>query len=180
MVQRLARLLGRLKVASGPLVVGTLEAPGAGVLMDPAVGTAQVENLPGLQFDGRPLFHTTHLDALAEPANNTVGTGGIEHVGEVLCPLAFQVVQMPLAGGDLVRVALVTQLALGDLLCVYADRVVESALLPNRQRDHRPDQLRPRPHPRPLSETGAHGRRASGPACPHTAGWFSPAWSSWR
>lgn len=83
------------------------ETPGAGVLVDPSVGTAQVEHLPGLQLDGLTGVHATHLDALAEPPDDPVCPGGVEHIGEVLCPLAFQVVQVPLAGQDFILAALI-------------------------------------------------------------------------
>ena len=160
MVQALAGFLRALVVAPGPLVVGFAEAPGPGVLVDPAVSTAQVEHLPGLQGDGLPCVHAPDLDALAEPPNNPVGPGGVKHIGEVLRPLALQVVQVPLTGQDLVLAALLPKSALSHLLGVDRHRVVQAALPPIRQRDHRPDPPWHRLPPGPASGPAAPDRRA--------------------
>jgi hypothetical protein len=92
--------------------------------MDPAVGTAQVEHLPGLQFDGLSCVHPTDLDTLAEPTDDPVRPGGVEYIGETLCPLALQVVQVPLAGQNLILAALLPQPPPGHLLGVDADGVM--------------------------------------------------------
>lgn len=42
------------------------------------------------------------MNALAEPPDDPVRPGGVEHIGELVCPLALEVVQMPLTGLDLV------------------------------------------------------------------------------
>ena len=123
-VQPLGRFLGGFVVAPGPLVVGVGEPPGPGVLVDPAVGAAQVEHLPGFQFDGLSRVHPANLDALPKPADNPVCPGSIEHIGKILCPLALQVVQVPLAGQNLILAALLPQPPPGHLLGVDADGVM--------------------------------------------------------
>ena len=138
-VEALAGLLGALIVAAGPFVVGVGEAPGARILVNPAIGAAQIEHLPGFRHNGLAGVHTPNLDALAKPPDNPVGPCGVEHPGEPLCALALQVIQVPLAGQDLVLAALLPQPALGHLFGVDADRMVQTALPSSPQRDHRPD-----------------------------------------
>ena len=128
MIEPLAGLLRALIVTPGPLVVGVGETAGPGVLVDPAIGTAQVKHLPGLQQDGLPRVHAPDLDALAEPSDDPVCPGGVEHIGELLGPLALQVVQVPLAGQDLILAAHTLQPSLGHLLGIDTDRVVQAAL----------------------------------------------------
>ena len=89
MVETLAGLFGGLKITSGPLVVGALEAPGAGVLVDPAIDAAQVKDLPGLELNGGALLNATHLDALAKPADDAVSPGGIKNKRKILGALAL-------------------------------------------------------------------------------------------
>ena len=91
-VEALPRLLGALKVTSGALVVGLVEAPCPCVLMHPTVGAAQVKHLPRLQLDRLPLLHAAGLNTLPEPLDNAVGAGGVEDIGEVHCPLPLKVV----------------------------------------------------------------------------------------
>ena len=84
--------------------------------MDPAVGTAQVKDLPGLQLNGGCLTGASNLRTLQEPANDPVSPGGVEDEGKLRGSLPFQVFQMPLAGGNLVGTAPVMEFALDNLL----------------------------------------------------------------
>ena len=127
-VKALARLLGALEVAPRHLGVGGLEPPGAGLPVHPAVEVTQVEHLPGLQHDGLSGLHAPGLDALSEPPQDPVGTGHVEHIGEVTPPLPLQVVQKPLAGQLLIPAALVLQPSPHHLLGVHRGGVVLSRL----------------------------------------------------
>lgn len=159
MVQALAGLLAGFIIASGPLVVGVRKAPCAGDLVDPAISAAQVKYLPRLQSDWLAGIHTPHLDTLAEPPDDPVGPGSVEHIGEVLRTLAFQVVQVPLAGQDLILAALIPEAPLGHLLGVDTYRVVKAGLPSSRHRDRRPDRPVPQMLPEPASGPGAPGRK---------------------
>ena len=139
MVEALAGFLRALVVAPGPLVVGVSEPSGAGLPVDPAVGATQIEHLPRLQGDVLSGIHAPNLVALPEPPDDPVGPGDIEYIGEIACVLALQVVQMTLAGQDLILAALVIEAALGHLLGVDRHRMMQTALPSSRQRDHRPD-----------------------------------------
>ncbi|MPN42140.1 hypothetical protein SDC9_189696 [bioreactor metagenome] len=125
--------------------------------MDPAVQTSLVEDLPGLRLDGLALEDAAHLDALPEPPDDPIGPGRVEDVGEVFRALALQVVQMPLAGQDLILAALAPELSPGDLFGVDRYGVMEPRLPPSRHKDRCPDQWR---QPPPASEPGARARWA--------------------
>ena len=156
-VEALAGLLGALIVAAGPFVVGVREAAGARILVNPSIGAAQIEHLPGFRHNGLASIHAPNLDALAKPPDNPVGPCSVEHPGEPLCALALQVIQMPLAGQDLVLAAQLPQPALGHLLGVNADWMMQAALPSSPQRDHRPGQLWTRRPPGPASGPGVPG-----------------------
>ena len=176
MVQRLPGLLCRLEIATGPFVVGLREPPGPGLPVHPAVGTAQIKQLPGLELDGLARLHAPDLDAAGEETDHPVGSGGVKDVRKLVRPLPPQVVQVPLAGQDLVLAALGPQLSLGHLLGVDAHRVVPPGLPSLAHVSlRRGRQSGPRPWPPPVSGPAAPGRRASGPACRRTGGYSAPA-----
>ena len=113
-----------LKISSGPLVVGPLKPPGPVLLMDPTIGAAQVKHLPRLELDGLAMLHPPGLDTLPKPPDNPICPGGIKDIGEIFRPLALEVIQMPLAGLDLIGAAQVMEPSPGHLLGIDADRMV--------------------------------------------------------
>ena len=57
-----------------------------------------------------PRLDAPDLDALAEPADDSVRPGGVENVWELVRTLALEVVQVPSAGQDLILAAHLPQL----------------------------------------------------------------------
>ena len=140
MVQALTGLFRRLVVSARPLVVRVRKSAGAGLTIDPAVGTAQIKHLPRFQDDRLSGIYAPGLDALSEPPDDPICPGRIKDIREVIRPLSLEVVQVSLTGEDLILTALLPQPSLHHLLCIHADRMVQPALPPSRQRDHRPGQ----------------------------------------
>ena len=97
-IQALTGLFRALDVAAPALVVGAVEAPHAGVTMHPAVGHAQIKHLPVQKPDGLTGQRAAHLRTLQKPTHNAVGAGLVKDPREVIGALAFEVVQMALAG----------------------------------------------------------------------------------
>ena len=155
MVQPLTGLFTGLVGTTRPLVIGMSEPPGAGILVYPPVGAAQVEYLPGLQHDGFSGVHAPHLDTLAKPPDNPVSPGSVEDIWKFLCTLALQVVQMALTGKNFIFTALCFQASPSHLLSIDRNWVMESTLPSSPQIDHRPDRPGPQRPPGPFSGQGA-------------------------
>ena len=190
MIEGLARLFRGLEVPPGPLVVGFGEPPGPCFPVHPAIGAAQIKDLPGLELDGLARLHPPALNTVGEEADHPVGAGGVEDVGEIIRSLPAQIVQVPPAGQDLVLTALGPQLPLGYLLGIDSHRVVQPGFPPLSQIHHLTVVMlrrtcrrssRPLPPPRLIPQLTAcalnpqRGRRpvpqprsgpASGPAAP--------------
>ena len=122
-IEALPGLFGAFEVPSGALLIGPVEAPGAGVLMHPAIDAAEIELLPVLQRDRLARLWASRLDAQGEPPEDPVGPRRVEDIGEIGIPDPLQVIQVPLAGLDLVGTAHVVQPSSCDLLGVHRDRV---------------------------------------------------------
>ena len=130
-IQALPALLGALEVPAGALLVGDDEAALACIFMHPAVYAAEIELLPVLQLHRLPGLRAAALNAEGKPPIDPVGPAHVEHVGEVRVPDALQIVQVPLAGLDLIRPAVALQPSRRDLLGVHRDRVRQN-LVPAR------------------------------------------------
>ena len=159
MVQALPGLLGALEVPAGALLIGDREAPLACIFMHPAVYAAEVELLPVLQLHRLPGLRAAALDAEGEPPIDPVRPGHVEDVGKVGIADPLQIVQVPLAGLDLIRPAVALQSSGRDLFGVHRDRVRQD-LVPARHLSTGSAPGASAPDPR----RGPWCTRASGPA----------------
>ena len=158
-IEALPGLLGALEVPAGALLIGDREAPLACIFMHPAVYAAEVELLPVLQLHRLPGLRAAALDAEGKPPIDPVGPRHVEHVGKVRIADPLQIVQVPLAGFDLIRSAVLLQPAGRDLFGVHRDRVRQD-LIPARHLSTGSAPGASAPDPR----RGPWCTRASGPA----------------
>ena len=129
-VKALSGLFCALEIASGALVVGTREPARAVVNADPAVYVAEVKHLPRLKLYRLPAFNAAYLPALTEPADDPVGAGRVEDVGEIGGVLPLEVTEEALARLYFCRTAHGAEFTLCHLLRVDRSGMVQPTLLP--------------------------------------------------